>query len=153
MTSTGTSRLLELDDSGIQALRQLFDLGRRGKDQSGPLILDLQGTVANSNHLTYRQDDGLASGLPLEELLGFQARACFLVAPAALDKTVQGVVLLLQGLRLPGDGLSGAFQLVDGVPDLLVRERRGGGKVSGSGQLVSDARLLEGGEPGESISD
>lgn len=86
-------------------------------------------------------------------MLGLEARAGFLVAPAALDEPVEGVVLLPQRLRLPRDGLSGAFQLVDGVSEVLVGERRRGGKVGRGGQLVRDAGLFEGGEPGEGISD
>lgn len=72
----------------------------------------------------------------------------FLVAlPRAVDKTLKGLLLLLERFGMTGDGLGGAIELLDGDPDLLVAQDTGFSEVSRHGQPISQAGFVKSGIP------
>lgn len=84
-----------------------------------------------------------ALGLPFPGMSFFQRGPLLPALTATLDQTVKGVLLLLERLCMPRDGLSGAVQLLYGVPDLLLIENPGCREIGRRGQLLGQPRLLE----------
>ena len=83
--------------------------------------------------------------MPFPGLSGLHGPAFLAALVGGIYKTAEGLLLQFERLGVVCDGLSGAVQFLDGVPDLLVAQDTSCGEVGRHGEPLGQARLLEGG--------